>query len=189
MKIMWHPFNYLRRSWRVPLLAILFALMVIVGGKTNQSLTPFPMSALELAPNADAAKIIIGYWQKTDHDLTAAHLLQSWDTYFILCYSTFFALACVSISDWLYSSEPNANRLGKLFAWLMWVAGLLDYVENYAINRMLNQMVHDQTIVGRWPTMSSVSALFKFAFIGAGCVYILTSLVVRVLRRSSSVQT
>lgn len=175
---MWHPFNYIPRSWQLPVLVVLLALTVFVAIKTNQSLNIFPINALELAPNEQAAQIIIDCWRGTDRDLTAAHLLQFRDNFFILCYSTFLALGCFVVADRLYSSEPIANLHGKLFAWLMWVAGILDYVENHAINQML-----DGNIVPPWPTVSSASASIKFALIGTGSVYMLSSLVVRVLRR------
>jgi len=175
---MWHPFKYITRSWQLPVLVVLLALTVFVAIKTNQSLNIFPINALELAPNEQAAQIIIDCWKRADRDLTAAHLLQFRDNFFILCYSTFLALGCFIVADRLYSSQPTANLHGKLFAWLMWVAGILDYVENYAINQML-----DGNIVPRWATVSSVSASIKFALIGTGSVYMLSSLVVRVLRK------
>jgi hypothetical protein len=175
---MWHPFNYLRRSWRIIALVILLVLTVLVARQTNQHLNVFPMNILEVAPNATAATIIIDCWKEVDPELKAARLLQSWDTWFILCYSTFLALACVTVADWLYSAEANGNRLGKLFAWLMWVAAILDYVENHAINKMLAG-----PIVAPWPTVSSISASIKFALIGTGSVYILSSIFVRLFRR------
>jgi small-conductance mechanosensitive channel len=175
---MWHPFNYLPRSWRIPALAILFALTVIAAYKTHQTLNIFPINALELAPSVDAAKVIIDGWKKVDPNLDAAHLLQYRDNFFILCYSTFLALGCFIVADWLYASEATANFHGKLFAWLMWVAGILDYVENHAINKML-----DGPVVDPWPTVSSISASIKFTLIGTGSVYILSSLFVRLFRR------
>lgn len=175
---MWHPFKYIPRSWQLPLLAVLFVLTVFVAFKTNQPLNIFPINALELAPSVEAAKVIIDGWRQTDRNLDAAHLLQFRDNFFILCYSTFLALGCFIVADRLYSSEPTANLHGKLFAWLMWLAGILDYVENYALNKML-----DGSIVPPWPTVSSVSASIKFMLIGTGSVYMLSSLVVRVLRK------
>jgi len=175
---MWHPFKYIPRSWQLPLLAVLLALTVFAAYKTNQPLNIFPINALELAPSVEAAKVIIESWRQKDPNLDAAHLLQFRDNFFILCYSTFLALGCFIVADRLYRSEPTANLHGKLFAWLMSVAGILDYVENHAINKMI-----DGSIVHPWPTVSSVSASIKFALIGTGSVYMLSSLVVRVLRR------
>jgi len=135
------------------------------------------MSALELAPNTDAAGIIIGYWKAIDSNLNLAHLLQHWDNYFILCYSTSLALACLIIADWLYASEPRANFHGKLLASLMLVAGILDYVENYAINKML-----DVGVETRWVKMSFWSASIKFALIGTGFIYIISGVFIGVVR-------
>jgi hypothetical protein len=177
---MWHPFSFLPRSWRIPVLVVLFALTLLVAAKTNQPLYAFPMSALELAPNKDAAEIIIDCWKGVDPELKAARLLQYWDNYFILCYSTFLALGCFIITDWLYSSEARANLLGKLLAWLMWAVAILDYVENYAINQMLRGRIESP-----WPKTSSISASLKFALIGAGITFIVTSLVVRLLLRNA----
>jgi len=175
---MWHPFDYLPRSWQIPALVILFALTVLAAIQTNQPLNTFPMNALELAPNPDAAKIIINCWKGVDPKLEAARLLQYWDSYFILCYSTFLALGCYVIANRFYSSETNGKTLGKLLAWLMWVAGILDYVENYAINKMLGGRIENP-----WPKVSSVCASLKFAIIGAGLVFIVTAIVAHMLLR------
>jgi len=175
---MWHPLNHLPRRWRIPVLVLLCALTWFVARQTQQPLYAFPMSALELAPNTDAAGIIISCWKTLDPDLHFARFLQHWDNYFIVCYSSSLALACVLIADWLYSSETRANFHGKLLAWLMWVAGILDYVENYGINRML-----DGNIESRWVKLSFGSASIKFALIGTGLVYFVTGLFVGLIRR------
>ena len=175
---MWHPFNYIPRSWRIPVLVLLVALTSVVGCQTQQPLDSFRMIALELAPTTKAAEIIIQTWKAVDFNLSAAHLLQYWDNYFILCYSTSLALACVFIADWLYSLETRANFHGKLLAWLMWVAGILDYVENHAINKML-----DGSIETRWVKLSSGSASVKFALIATGLIYFFSGLFVGLVRR------
>src|SRR5690349_469406 len=178
---MWHPFNYLPRAWRVPVLVLLVVLTVVVARQTQQPLNAFPMNALELAPNTTAAGIIISVWKTVDPALYFAHLLQHWDNYFIPCYSTSLALACVIIADWLFSANATANFHGKLLAWLMWVAGILDYVENHAINKML-----DGSIESRWVKMSSYSASIKFALIGTGFIYFLSGILVGLVRRKKT---
>jgi di/tricarboxylate transporter len=175
---LWHPLNRLPRSWRVPALLVLFALTLAVGCLTQQPLNAFPMSALELAPNTDAARIIINCWQVVDSNLHFATTVQHYDNYFIPCYSTTLALACVFIADWLFSPDAWANFHGKLLAWLMWVAGILDYIENYGINKMLAGKIED-----RWVHMSYYSALIKFALIAAGLTYFFTGLFVGFVRR------
>ena len=95
---MWHPFDYLTGSWRIVAVVALFVLTVIVALKTSQPLKPFSMVALELAANPAAAKIIIERWKEDDRSLVAARLLQYWDNYLILCYSTLLALASVECS-------------------------------------------------------------------------------------------
>jgi hypothetical protein len=175
---MWHVFDYLQNPWRIYALAGLFVLTLIVAIKTNQPLKPFRIVALELAPNPEAAKIIIDRWKQDDSSLAAARLLQQWDNYFILCYSTFLALACVIVADWLYPLGTTANFQGKLLAWLMWIAAILDYVENHAINKML-----DGNIENPWPKVSNSAASFKFIIIAAGVVYILSGILVGLLRK------
>ena len=181
---LWHPFNRLPRSWRVPVLLLLVALTFAVGRLTRQPLYAFPMNALELAPSKEAGEIIIGCWKVVDPTLHFATTLQHYDNYFIPCYSTTLALACVFIADWLYSPDTWANFQGKLLAWLMWVAGILDYVENYGINKMLAGKIED-----RWVKMSDYSASIKFAFIAAGLTYFFTGLFVGFVRRSRTKAT
>lgn len=178
---MWHPFNHLPRRWRIPVLLVLVALTLFVGRLTQQPLNAFPMSALELAPNKDAADIIIGCWKVVDWTLHYAFTLQHYDNYFIPCYSTTLALACVLIADWLYAPNAKANFQGKLLAWLMWVAGILDYIENYAINKMLAGSIED-----RWAKLSSYSASIKFALIATGSIYFLSGLLVGFVRRKGT---
>lgn len=173
---MWHPFDYLPSSWRIPVLVVLLILTVIVARKTNQPLKPFRIVALELAPNTEAAGIIMDRWKKDDPTLAAARLLQYWDNYFIICYSTLLALGCAVVADWLYSLNGIANFQGKLFAWLMWVAGVLDYGENYAINKML-----DGRMESKWPKVSSLCASFKFIFLATGIMYIISGILVGLL--------
>jgi len=109
---MWHPFDYVPRSWRIPALVILFALTVIVGYITNQKLNVFQISALELAPNVEAAQVIINEWLKVDSNLNTAHLLQYRDNFFILCYSTFLALGV------LHRRRPARRvRSHRQFSW------------------------------------------------------------------------
>ena len=60
----------------------------------------------------------------------------------------------------------------------MWVAGILDYVENYAINKMLAGMIESP-----WPKVSSSSAALKFMIIAAGVVYIMSGILVGLLQR------
>lgn len=178
---MWHPFDYLTGSWRIVALVALVVLTIIVALKTRQPLKPFSMVALELAANSEAAKIIIERWKKDDDSLVAARSLQYWDNYLILCYSTLLALVCVIIADWLYPLGSTANFHGKLLAWLMWVAGVLDYVENFAINKMLAGLIEDP-----WPKVSSLSASLKFMLLAAGVVYILSGILVRVVKGTAT---
>ena len=180
---MWHPFDYLTGSWRIVAVVALFVLTVIVALKTSQPLKPFSMVALELPANPAAAKIIIERWKQDDRSLVAARLLQYWDNYLILCYSTLLALACVIVADWLYPLGSTANFHGKLLAWLMWVAGILDYVENYAINKMLAGMIESP-----WPKVSSSSAALKFMIIAAGVVYIMSGILVGLVQRKAHVE-
>jgi len=189
---MWHPFQFIPAGWRRrALLIALFAATFFIGSKTNVDLRPFRIVSLEFAGTVEAAKSVIASWSAEDEKMNAAagtmlgqaRLLQWWDAFFLVAYSMTLALACVMTAEWLYQRESWAHAQGILLAWLMWLAGLLDFFENSAINRILNSAIAQAAIESRWPQQALLCAAGKFSLIAVGIWYLLSGLITASLRR------
>jgi hypothetical protein len=160
-----HPLNAIPEGWPTWLaFAALFALFLFVGGKTSSHLDcegvlHRNVVALELAGDSVAAKHIIGNWN--DYDLLGEVRRQlKWDAAFILVYSTLTTLGCVIAARAFTSPGTGARAFALFVAWVPWLAGLLDYAENYAIYQMLGGFEGET-----WPRVSAVCATLKFAFV------------------------
>ncbi|MFL6254431.1 MAG: hypothetical protein ACJ74T_05390 [Pyrinomonadaceae bacterium] len=161
----WHPLNALPEGWPTGVaFVVILALLVFVGRKAKPDLAREGVPhrnvvALELAGDSIAAKHIIGNWE--EHGLIGEVRRQlRWDAVFILAYSTLTALACVIAARAFTCPLTDARRFALFVAWLPWLAGLLDYAENYAIYRMLGGFEGEM-----WPRLSASCAALKFAII------------------------
>ncbi|MCA1591368.1 MAG: hypothetical protein LC754_01660 [Acidobacteria bacterium] len=70
----------------------------------------------------------------------------------------------------------------------MWLAGVLDWVENYEMDKMLRaalRMTADEAVRSSSPTLATVCASFKFLIIGAGIFYLLTGVLAHLLQLKS----
>jgi hypothetical protein len=161
----YHPLEALPQGWPTWVaFAVLLALSVVVARKTTPDLKREGVPhrnivALQLAGDSVAARHIIGNWE--EHGLLGEvrrHL--RWDALFILVYSTLTALACVIAARAFTCPTTDARRFALFVAWLPWLAGLLDYFENYAIHRMLGGFEGET-----WPRVSAVCAALKFALL------------------------
>ena len=87
----------------------------------------------ELAGTAAKAKKIMDDWGEFGRVVAAFNL--GFDYVFILGYSTLMTLGC------LWASQRHSGwvllNLGVLFAWLQWLAGALDCIEDASLLRML----------------------------------------------------
>ena len=160
-----HPLNAIPRGWPTWLaFAALVLLFLYVGGKTKPDLAREGVPhrnvvALELAGDSVAARHIIGNWD--EHGLLGEVSRQlRWDALFILVYTTLTALGCVIAARTFTSPGTGARAFALSVAWLPWLAGLLDYTENYAIYRMLGGFEGET-----WPRVSALCASLKFAII------------------------
>lgn len=159
-----HPLEAIPQGWPTWVaFAVLFALFLFVASKTKPDLDRDGVPhrnvvALELAGDSVAAKHIIGNWE--EHGLIGEVRRQlRWDALFILVYSTLTALGCVIAARTFTDPGTDARRFALFVAWLPWLAGLLDYAENYAIYRMLGGFEGEM-----WPRVSAWCAALKFAF-------------------------
>jgi hypothetical protein len=127
--------------------------------------------ALELAPTRLGATHIVEIWQK--HRLIELALEDiRFDYAFIALYSTTLAFACffggTVLSGWL-------ARAGPKLAWSMWLAGLMDVIENLGMTAELGGCSYLAPLVC---TASSI----KWILSGIGLVYALMTIVTMVIR-------
>jgi hypothetical protein len=123
--------------------------------------------AFELAGTASKATEIAHGWGEFGRTVAAFNL--GFDYLFILGYSTLLALLCLWAGP-RYAS-PRLAAAAALFAWLQWVAGLLDCTENAALLVILFRGASD-----RVAAIARMSSLGKFGLLACGVVYILSSL-------------
>lgn len=192
---MWHPLQLIPEGWpRFLALAILFVLIVILGRSAPpaEPLKPYRLVTLELAGDESVAGRIIGAW-KDSNGLRLALDLQRLDTlFFIPLYTTLLALICVMVADWLYARGTLAHTQGILLAYAMWLAGVLDWVENYLMDKMLRAalvVTADEAVKSSSPALATAFASFKFLIIGAGICYLLTGVLARLLQLKTPVPT
>ena len=170
---MTHPFLNLPPSERHLLLALSLVLTV-VGIIVLGFVDPGRLSGrgprvvgFELAGTAMKAKRIMDNWGERGRTVAAFNL--GFDYLFILGYSTLMTLVC------LWASQRHSHlllvKLGVLLAWLQWLAGALDCVENASLLTMLFSGPSDS--VAR---IARVSALGKFGLLAVGLTYIITAL-------------
>src|ERR1051325_7695039 len=119
-----------------------FALLTfVIGGamkRQAESLTmpevPRGIGDLELAGTSECAAKIINAWKPAGVRVAIVNTLL--DFLFIPCYATTLAL----IFFWFASVTKHVPVLPVIFlvwAWLMWVAGILDVIENLCMLGML----------------------------------------------------
>ena len=135
----WHPFEGLPDGWpTVALFLALVALFLFTMSRTRADLktkeAPYAVIWLELTCSAERAHAIINSWEGREEE---AYRHLRWDYFFIVVYSTLVALGCVMAARAFFVRGTAWYNAALLLAWLPWVSGLLDYVENWAIYRML----------------------------------------------------
>lgn len=169
----WHPLNAIPEGWPVWIaFVLLFVLAALAGRLTRQEAlktehAPWSVISLELAAfKKGQAKEILDEWSEAGKlDLFRKHLFR--DTFlFIPLYTTMLALGCVMAARVFHSQETNVSGFGLLLAWLAWVAGLLDLVENYAMWKMLDGFKGEGL-----PWLATGPATLKFILILATALY------------------
>lgn len=160
----------------------LMVLLSIVGAPLTTPTAPNGIISYELAGSVSKVDEIINSW---DHNaqLHAAFSL-GFDYLFLVVYSTTIAFACIWAGEQLRSSDWPLAGLGVLLAWGLWLAALLDAVENLALVIMLFGEV-----VSPWPELARWCAIFKFSLIFIGMVYALLGLIAYISGRFSGTKT
>jgi membrane-bound metal-dependent hydrolase YbcI (DUF457 family) len=94
------------------------------------------------------------------------------DYLFMVAYGGLLTLTCLWSARVLSRKARRFRRVGVFFAGAMWIAVLLDAVENAMV---LHQLLHGST--SPWPEVTLWVALIKFQLIGLAFCYSLAGLV------------
>jgi hypothetical protein len=173
----YHPLNSIPKgaaTWIT--FAALLVLFLVLGKLASPDLnvdgvTHKRIIALEMPANKTDADAVIKEWAGAGR-LDAVHRSIWWDNLFIPAYTTLTALGFVIVARAFFTEGSPEYEAALLIAWLPWLAGLFDYVENYAMLRMLGGF-SDDTL----PSLARWSSTTKFAIILPLAAWVLVSLV------------
>ena len=130
----------------------------------GQLVTPHGIASFELVHNAAEADRILHFWG-TPGKLSAA-LNLGFDYLFIWAYANTLAFGCVWIACLL--RERGFSLLataGIFFAWLQWLAGILDCIENAALIKILFHGPTDTlALISRWCAIPKFTLTLIFGF-------------------------
>lgn len=132
---------------------------------------PNGIVSYELAGSAPAAQAMIDSWDAQARLYAAFGL--GLDYLFMLSYALAIGLGAAWAGRQLGSGRRWPVSLGRVLAWGLGLAALLDAVENIALLKML--LVG--TASAPWPAVAAVCATIKFALVLAGLVYVLAGVV------------
>lgn len=181
-----HPFQritpYQRKALFIFLISTTILLMLalnMLGAQLRTVVAPAGIISFELAGSVNLSKKIIKAWDQKQQILAGFHL--GLDFLFLFIYPSAIAFCLVWISDTIESRQTRRNPL-IIIAWVMFLAVVLDFVENCLLLFML---LNGPSMP--WPLVSRWSAILKFFIIIVGLAFILLGLIisrVSITRRS-----
>jgi hypothetical protein len=144
--------------WLLLLMVILIFIMQVLS--PPPSIVPF-----EFASTFEEAEAWLRKWGYTGQRQA---IIQTYvDFLFLMVYATTLALFCFRLAR---EQEDFYRSISLFLGWSMFVAGLLDAIENVA---MLQTLYGNQSDF--FPLLSSYTALGKFLIIGIGFIYLTLS--------------
>jgi len=176
LQIMYNPLNGIPGNKRLP--AFLWLLAATIGlSVVFRLIGPFKPNIVdfELAGSVAKSSAIIGAWDTLARLQTCFNL--GFDYLYMPVYSTTIALACVMGAGVV--SRSGWRNVGTLLAWGLWLAAVLDAVENYALITMMYGSPVDP-----YPQVAAICATCKFSLILLGLVYAAVSLVINIVKLS-----
>ena len=184
------PFNWLPVSDQTRAFVVLFVLTIVVmvalqvlGGPLKTDAAPSGIISFELAGTLSLARKIIESWGQTERVYAGMNL--GLDFLFIFAYASCIGLGCVLVARSLSRRSALIASVGVVIAWAMWLAALLDCIENYAlINLLFGSPQAVFAALAQW------CAIPKFLLVGLGIAYvILGALAARAIKPRGSKQS
>jgi hypothetical protein len=169
---LYHPFAWLSESLQKNVFVIMFPVTLIVmyvmgilGNPLKTTVAPGGIVDYELAGTLAASQAILKSWGEAERIYVGLGL--GFDFVYIICYSITIALGCVLIARALSLRIPILSSIGFGLAWTLFIAGILDGIENYSlIQLLLGAQAESFALIARW------CAIPKFAFVALGLVYV-----------------
>jgi hypothetical protein len=127
---------------------------------------PWGIVSLQLAGDEQEARAVLDAWDRANVRVAAERCLY-WDNFFPAAYAPTLALALVLAAGAVRGRWPFPARLGIVLACAQGLAMLCNYVQNYALWKMLDGAF------GPFPRLAQVCATCKFAILFAGILYLL----------------
>ena len=178
-----HPYNFLNPAEQKRLfifvLVITFVLLVVnnfVNAPLVTESAPYGIISFELAGTPQQATLILDSWDE-QAKLHAAFGLGI-DYLFMPAYAMAIGLACVLSAGAVRARRWPLAGVGLFLAWALWLAALLDAIENIALVSILFEYG-----MGSWPAIAYWCALVKFGLVFAGMIYAFYGLVIRLVIR------
>ena len=166
-----HPFQSIKASSRSRIFWFLLAaavLLTVIMNWISQPLitpaAPYGIVSFELAGTAARSHLIIASWDKIARLYAAFGL--GLDYLYMVVYSFTIGLGCILAAEALYRGKFPLGSFGALLAWGLWLAALLDALENIALAVQLLEQGSSP-----WPLVALVCASAKFSLIFLGLVY------------------
>lgn len=166
-----YPFSQLnhgqlRRLFFIFLVATIGLALVMnnIGGPLKTVQSPAGIVTFEFSWTVTGAQTILNNWDESAK--IHAAFIQGLDYLFLMVYAQAFALACLLAGRRLGNRGWIGSSWGGALAWGMWLAAILDAVENFALVVLLFGSVNEP-----WPLIAGVCATAKFTLLGGGLLY------------------
>ena len=126
---------------------------------------PNGIVSFELAGSLSRSNAILASWDTVAR--VSAGLSLGMDYLFLVAYSVLLALLVSAVAEKMLPIRGCVGFVGVPVAWLQFVAGALDALENFALIHLLLGSTRPF-----WPPLARTAALIKFALVGAGFAYV-----------------
>ena len=167
------PFNWIateKQKAAFITLAILtigvMAYLQIIGGPLVTDAAPGGIVSYEFAGDIPTARAILESWGAAGQ--VYAGLSLGLDFLFLFAYAGSIGLGCVLAARKLAPQGGLVYRIGIWLAWGLPLAAFLDYLENYALIRLLLG-----SELALWASLAYWCAIPKFALVGAGLLFVI----------------
>ena len=160
------------------LTVVLLLSMNYVGLPLNTAAAPQGIISFEFAATPERAQEMLDSWSPDAR--IRAGFIQGLDFLFPIAYSTTVGLGCVMAAGVIARRGQAISRLGIWLAWGLWLAAVLDYIENIGLLFILFGIVQSP-----YPQIAAVCASIKFALLAIGLVYSFYGLALKVIPTTS----